>query len=479
MSNTDQRAKTAAGPTVRATLRGRLSVNLRRIAITLVSAGLMVGAYLGVTGASAGARPAGVPTHVPTWAYDDGCSGGGHASPALVRRWLTYAESNCNLWNQKVLRDCHSGHTVYCYAMQYLDTDWNYPGGPVPTAQAMVGNWWLHEPRPEQRRLIYSPFLGGGYLINQTKPATRDFFRSYLRTYFNAYDGMLMDWQSPNLSMELYFSSCGCDATSEIRSNTELMQAHQAMSAALTHRDGTPFLQVDNSLADNPNLEQGFSLLNHGIGVVGLNGEGVPEDHGTLAPFYTTVLDQIAYIANRTNSFAMMLSRGDAGAPYQPQSRRVIEATELLAFSPGHLVDWEDLDEGDGGRLAVWPEEGIYPTQPVQSMRAPGGPGCLAGTGIVCSVGGHNDLRVAPGVFRREFRACYDGGVLFGRCAAIVNISSAPATVKRRWLRLQYGHQITFIGGDVSVGGRIDLTSAPFTPGRTAIPAKDAILLAP
>ena len=83
-------------------------------------------------------------------------------------------------------------------------------------------------------------------------------------------------------------------------------------------------------------------LLNHKIGVIGLMGEGVPEDYGQLPSFYTTVLDEVAYIATKTDSSAMSLSRADAGASYEPRSRRVVEATLLLGFVPdlvgGRLV---------------------------------------------------------------------------------------------------------------------------------------------
>jgi hypothetical protein len=129
--------------------------------------------------------------------------------------------------------------------------------------------------------------------------------------------------------------------------------------------------------------------------------------------------------------------------------------------------------------LAVWPEEGIYPTNPVQSMSTPGGNGCLAGTGTVCSTGGHNDLQVAPGVYRREFGACYNKGVRFGTCATIVNTTSSPVTIKSAWLTHSYGHQIAFNGGDVQSGGTINPAGTSFTPGSTSVGADDATLLAP
>jgi hypothetical protein len=110
-------------------------------------------------------------------------------------------------------------------------------------------------------------------------------------------------------------------------------------------------------------------------------------------------------------------------------------------------------------------------------MAAPGGSGCLAGTGQVCSTGGHNDLQVAPGVYRREFGACYDDGVAFGTCAAIVNTTGSAVTIQSSWLTGVYGHQITFTGGDVQSGGQLSLAGSPFTAGATTVPAHDATLL--
>jgi hypothetical protein len=112
-------------------------------------------------------------------------------------------------------------------------------------------------------------------------------------------------------------------------------------------------------------------------------------------------------------------------------------------------------------------------------MGAPGGTGCLSGSGSVCASGGHNDVQVAPGVYRREFTACYNRGALFGRCAGIVNTTSGAVTVQPSWLTQSYGHQLTFNGGDVQSGGSVNLTGAGFTPGSTTVGAKDAIILTP
>ena len=420
--------------------------------------------------------------HVETWAYDDCANGGSSASAsaAVVRAWVTYAEANCGpAGDAKTLSDCHSGSAVFCDVIQYLDTNWIYQEGSPPWTlfeQAAGEDWYQHTPGSSTSR-IESNGYGGGALIDQANPAVRSWFQSYARGNYDGVDGLMMDDQSGGLSTQLYYSTCGCGSSSEVGSDAALRAAHEAMSAALTHSDGRPFLQVDNTLPVNPYLPQGLDMLDHSIGVDGLIAEGEPEYDGTLDPYYSTLLDQIAYVADAPNAFVVPLSYGQAGASYQAQSRRVQEATVLLGYSPGHLVDWANLETGSSD-LAVWPEEGIYPTEPVQSMGVPGGSGCLAGTGQVCSIGGHVSLEVAPGVYRREFGACYDRGVAFGACAAIVNTTSSPVTVKASWLTQTYTHQITTSGGDVQSGGTITTVGAGFTPTSTTVAPDDATLLA-
>ncbi len=434
-----------------------------------------------------GARASAAPTswsssasHISTWAFDDCANGGSSASAGLVRAWVSYAESNCGPGGDaKALSDCHSAQTTYCDVIQYLDTNWMYPDG-SPTwpefSGAAAEDWYQHLPGSASSR-IQSGGNNGGYLVNQANPAVQNFFAAYARTNYDNADGLMMDDQSSNLDSQLWYSTCGCGASAETASNAALVSAHEAMSAAMTHTSGQPFTQIDNTLPPNPSLPQGFNLLNRSTGVDGLIGEGEPESDGTLDPYYSTLLDQIAYVADETNSFVVPLSYAPAGASYQSQTRRVQEATMLLGYSPGHLVDWADLETGSSD-LAVWPEEGIYPTEPVQSMGSPGGSGCLAGSGQVCSTGGHNDLQVAPGVYRREFGACYAQNAAFGACATIVNTTSSPVTVRSGWLTRSYGHEIAFTGGDVQSGGQLSLDGSRFTAGSTSVPAHDAALMA-
>ena len=135
----------------------------------------------------------------------------------------------------------------------------------------------------------------------------------------------------------------------------------------------------------------------------------------------------------------------------------------LLGYKPEHLVDWADLEQGQSGDLAVWPEEGIYPTRAGAVDARSRRPRLPGRTGVVCSRGGHNNVQVAPGVYRREFRACYRERIRFGACAAIVNTHRTPVVVRASWLRqVSLHHEITFAGGDVQSGGTIDLEGAPF-----------------
>ena len=418
-----------------------------------------------------------VAAHVDTWALDDGCNGGVGADSQLVRGWLSYAESHCGPKATKASVDCHANGRIFCEVMQYLDTDWAYDADRVLMARVdSISNWWLHTPPSEPFATIFDS--AGGSLMDQATPAVRSFFQSYVRANYNSADGLLMDWQTPSLAQELYYSTCSCSSTREISSDALFRAAHQQMAAALTHRNGEPFMQANNSLPVNPYLPQGLGMLNHAIGVDAWVAEGEPVNNGVLDGYYSTLLDQMAYITNRTSGFVVLMARAPAGAAYQQQSRRVEEATVLLGFKPGRIVDWADLENGSAN-LAVWPEEGIYPTAAVQSMAAPGGRGCLAGAGVVCSRGGHNSVQVAPGVYRRVFRACYSRRVPVGPCAVIMNTTGAPVVVRSGWLRgASLHHQITFVGGDVQSGGRVALMGAPFRAGSTSVGADDALLLA-
>lgn len=409
-----------------------------------------------------------VPTHVPTWAYDDGCNGGQGASAGLVQQWVTYAESNCGPGDTKVMADCQGA----CTPVEYLDTNWIYQQGSVPVSADAHEDWWLHEPgHTDASHRIYKDAYGGGNVLNQSDPAVQDWFRRYVQANFNDYPALMMDDVAPSLQAQLYHS--GYTSSQELQTNGALQAAHEAMAAALTHTDGSPYLQIDNSLTINPYLPSPFPMLDHS-GIRGVVAEGAPMSDGQLTGFYSTMLDDMAYIDHTNDDFMVMLSYDSSGSA---DARITQAATDWLGYSGDHIVSWADM-ETNNNNLSIWPEQGIVPTDPVQTMSAPGGNGCLAGTGIVCSSGGAQDLQVASGVYRREFGECYNQGTPFGPCAAIVNTNDSPVTIKSSWLNQNYSHRITLNGGDVQSGGSVDVSGASFNPGETTVPAQGSVLLA-
>ncbi len=415
-----------------------------------------------------------VPSHVATWAYDDACGGGQGtgASAALVHQWVSYAESNCSNDSTKVLSDCHANGVTYCTAIQYLDANWIYAQGSLPVAKAAQENWWLHQPGyTDSAHRLSSSAYGGGNILNQSNPAVESWFQNYVRTNYNAYDALMMDDTSASLSNLTWGS--GYSTSQELGTDPQLQAAHAEMAAAMTHTNGQPFLQIDNGLSPNNNLATPFPMLNDSTGVKGVLTEGSPIANGTLVSYYSTLLDEMAHVNQTSNDFVVLLSYDPSGSP---QARRVQAATVLLGYSPGHTVSWSNL-ETNSSNLAIWPEEGIVPTNPIQTMSTPTGTDCLTGHGAICTTGGHNNLQVAPNIYRREFAACYNQGAPIGPCATIINTTNTPATTQSNWLTQPYTHQITTTGGDIQTGGTIYPTGTTFTPGSTTIPPNDAILL--
>lgn len=420
-----------------------------------------------------------VPGHIETWAYDDStspdwCNGGYGASPSLVRQWLSYALTNCGPDATKAFTDCRDGGVSYCKVFTYFEPNYIWPGSPFFTLGAPIQqDWWVHQPgySDSSHRLALPSSDGTKYLLNQSDPAVQQWAQSYLRSGFNSWDGLLVDNVSASTAAQFY--GTGFSSSQEITGDSQVVVGHEQMAHALTHSDGTPFLQVDNGININPNVAPTFPLLDHPSSVVGLVAEGEPWENGPQ-PYYSTLLDYMAYVDTRPGDFIVLLSYDDNGSLV---ARRLQEATVLLGYSPGHVDDWANLEQNSPD-LSVWPEEGIYPTQPVESMGTPGGSGCLTGSGAECSRGGHNQVQVAPGVYRREFRKCFNRGASFGGCAVIVNDTSSSVTVSPSWLRQSYSHQITFDGGDVQSGGTIDTTGAAFTVGSTQVPAHGGLLLA-
>jgi hypothetical protein len=303
----------------------------------------------------------------------------------------------------------------------------------------------------------------------------RAFYETYVNSNYPNDDGLMMDDTASSVNAQFYYASQ--TSSYEEPNDTSLLSAHAAMAANLTKSDGSTYLQIDNGDGYNPYLNSATALLNNPNSVVGLVAEGAPWDSSLVTNWkYETLLDDMAYVNHTNNDFEVLLSYDPSGTL---EARRIQAATILLGYSPGHTVSWSDLEQSLNTDLTIWPEEGVYPTNPVQSMSEPSGSGCFSGNGDVCPTGGHNDLEVSSGIYRREFQDCYNQGTSFGPCAVIVNDTSSSVTVAPSWLTQSYSHVVTMSGGDVQSGGSINLSGSSFSAGSTQVPANDALILAP
>jgi hypothetical protein len=356
-----------------------------------------------------------------------------------------------------------------------VDTNKIYAQGSAPIAQAAQENWWLHQPgHTDAGHRLTIPGSDQGNVLNPANPAVQHWFDNYVQSNYNDYDALMMDDTGASLQAELYGTSYS--KSDEINSDAQLQRAHDELANSLTHSNGTPFTQINNGIGDNPYLATPWNMVKDARSVGGLVSEGVPESDGQMPASswqYTTVLDEMAHVDHTRSDYMVLLSYDQNGSQ---TSRRVQAATVLLGYSPGHIASWSDLERSNDD-LSVWPEEGLYPTDPVQTMSDPSGRGCMQGTGQQCSGGGHANLQVAPGVYRREFRDCYNQGRSVGPCAAIVNTTNNPVTIKSSWLTLSLHHEITMDGGDVQSGGTINPSGASFTAGSTTVGGQDAALL--
>jgi hypothetical protein len=238
--------------------------------------------------------------------------------------------------------------------------------------------------------------------------------------------------------------------------------AHANFANAMTHSNGSPMYFFYQQASFNVPLDMSpFTITNRFIGVTC---EGcVASIASPVNPrVYAYVLDEMAAV-NATPAAYMLISHGNslAGSATQILQRLVTTGIVWLGYSEGHTIVQPDL-ETNTDKLAIWPEDLIYPSYPRQSMRT-----------------SSNDLLVAPRVYRREFARCYQRGFLLGPCATVVNANPSAVAIRSSWLYQTYHHVVTLRGGDALSGGVADISGAAFIPGSTWVQAGGAILLTP
>jgi hypothetical protein len=428
-----------------------------------------------------------VPAHIPTWAFDEYYGQGESVSSATVQQYVTYAEGGVG--NTKAVTDC-SGSAKNCSSVFYLESNLVYANPACPNAQTVQmmaqasESWYVHEtghsdsahrahgsyPSSCKGKNVTVPV----YLANNANPGVQAFFSSYLQTNGDAWDYYFMDDTKDKVLTQAYGPGGGfcpdiasnhyCLTTPEYPTDASVLAAHASFANAMNHRNGSAMKFFFNGIGfsgNNPiNLDQ-FQASNRFVG-------GLCEDcivnAGALRPtMYAKVLTAMALIDAIPGAQFVELNTGfsAAGSTAQISQRLVTTAIAWLGYSDGHTVVFADLEDNTKN-LAAWAEDGIYPSQPLQSMTTSSA-----------------NIMVAPGVFRREFAACYNAGVAIGPCAALLNANAKSVTVSSAWLSQSYGHVVNLHGGDISHGGTVQLTSVAFKANSTTIPGSQAILLAP
>jgi hypothetical protein len=416
------------------------------------------------------------PYHISTWAADSAYGEGRTASAADVRKLVTYA-----IGDGKALADCHDGSRS-CKAVFYLDPNhvWNsnfsrcifYPDKYVMNEASET--WFIHDRGyKDSAHRVYGKDATGCVVweMNPKSTSVQDWWRTYLRGHADTYDAYLIDDDMMDVVDAGYFFHSGggclpwptyCHSTEEIPDDADEVLARVAFVNAMTHENGSSmqFFYQQASFKDALDI----SALEATSHFVGLSCEGCVSSTGlpTRTNLFAGVLNEMAAV-NKTNDSYLLISKGSSpeGSATQLLQRMVTTGVVWLGYEEGRTIVRPNL-ESDTNRLAIWPEDLIYPSKPLQSMFS-----------------GAADLAVSSDVYRREFAACYNKGRLFGHCAVVVNARSGAVTIRQSWLRQVYHHAVTVTGGDELSGGMADLSGNAFIADETTVRAGAALLLAP
>jgi hypothetical protein len=428
----------------------------------------------------------GIPKHIPTWAYDEYAGPGAEGTRAEVQAYLTYAEGGFG--NTKAIKDC--GGSNACHSVMYFLDNFVFRNGACTGVYAndlfksASESWFMHVSgyHDAAHRLIgYRMLSCKGvaarqpvYALNSFNAGVRLYERSYLRTYGDAWDYYLMDVTKGSVLLQFYGPGGGmcqqnlpihlCSTTQEYPNDPTVVQAHNVLYSGLTHRNGSPMNLFFNGVTFTNGRATDLGIVQENKNVFGAVCEDCVVSLGTFRPqWYASILNAMAQMnAIPTGSFIQLnVGEDPAGSPQQIAERTISAAMTWLGYSPGHTVVFPDF-EASTTRLAIWPEYSIVPTDPVESMST-----------------SYSNLQVATGVYRREFRACYNYGVPIGQCAAIVN-GNTTATIRlsAAWLKQAYGHVVELSGGDIPSGGHVLLTSSKFIPSATTLAPGHGILIA-
>jgi len=342
----------------------------------------------------------------------------------------------------------------------------------VEILAAASESWFVHNTGYSDavhRVYGYRPNGCKDWQMNPNSPTYQSWWLTYLRTNADDYDLYFLDDDYMMLSKETFFVQGGCSpwpstcsSTQEISDDAHMVLAHASFANAMNHTNGTPMNFFFQQESYDPTLDaSAFATTSRFKGIT-CEGCISSPSYPALAARYPWVLDEMAAVNAEGGAF-LLTSQGVSpnGSSTQILQRLLTTGFAWLGYKEGSTVVWPDLEE-DTYRLPIWPEDLIYPSQPLQTM-----------------VAGHADLEVASGVYRREFGKCYQKGIYFGPCAAVVNGNSTAITVEPSWFTQTYRHIVTLNGGDVLLAGTANVIGAPFVGGTTRIGPGAALLLTP
>lgn len=493
---------------------------------------------------------ASTPKHVLTWAEDNGAGGETDGTTLVttnpvsqrhIQTWVSFAETGSTKTHAptKAYLDCHASGSG-CKLVIYFDPVKLYVDC-WPDRDFVSDNtsedFYLHDSLPatnsNRTTSAQSRFCHGSQVLypNWNNPAVGAWYARNLLQPIPQNSNTLMFQDDSNAVCLGRFHAGEEFVPAELQggANCEasIAKALRTVADQIRWKDGTRVPVIANGFAVHfrnqaANMAN-VALVEPGSNIIG----GISEDAVISGTQYTPIgvfgdvnTASLVYAKNQDALFGV-LGRSiaepgsdractnsannvedDCGAL---QQRRNLIAVFWLAYKERHTILWERFNGDDPHTLGVYPEASIYPSEPIQALKAfdpriptTDGSGCGPDRGsggiqsFAVGCGTLGDGETPAGVYVREFRRCYNFGQLIGsgQCAVVMNTTNRAITLER-WFTQGYSNTMTMgfgqvDGGDVLTAGCgngqcpksvIDPFGASFAAGQTQVPAFDAVFL--
>jgi hypothetical protein len=499
---------------------------------------------------------AAVPKHILTWALD-GARGGktdgsstymtNSASRAHIQTWVNWAQGSDNEGHLfKNGQDCTPGSP--CIPVVYFEATRMRvnPGGACGDNAPINWEWYQQATESQFKHYAGAPMSPANRIVTRTRimcnggyqtlyypnlndPGYQAFWRRVLQSY-NAdgdYTEFLSDSYNSALSNEVPFGM-GLSAqrgNAEVPDQETAEAHHKSFAAAMYWPDGKPMKIFGNgafgpidargtphlALAEQQNIIGSIceGCIATGVRVNPQNVGWVLDTMADLHAYYPT--DKYIVLNGRSQAPAGSTNPcgTDGGGCGQIPARLFQLGVIWVGFS-SNVVDWSNFANFAPTILAVYPEQSLFPTDPVRTMGAlsafgRSGTGCSAGSFDPSQAGGAKDLVVScgrlwngrdAGVYVREFRKCYNFGQLVGsgQCGVILNATSESVTPSASWkypngapaFTQRYTTSLVVNGGDVLSAGcnnnrcpssALNPQGASFSLGSTQVPPNSAVFV--